>query len=146
MILIGGLSPTPRRDMSTICGALRRWRSRGRHGPFWDCCARTVVTRNCWSCLTLCWARAARRQFAQALVDRDTPAAAAVVFRSLIDDPAINNDERAEALGGLGRCYKQLYVMSRDAGLRSRHLQLSLAAYQRAYQQNPSRVWQGING
>lgn len=86
-----------------------------------------------------------RRQFAQALVDRDTPAAAAVVFRALIDDPAINNDERAEALGGLGRCYKQLYVMSRDAGLRSRHLQLSLAAYQRAYQQSPSRVWQGIN-
>ena len=86
-----------------------------------------------------------RRQFAQALVDRDTPAAAAVVFRSLIDDPAINDDETAEALGGLGRCYKQLYVMSKDAGLRSRHLQLSLAAYQQAYQQNPSRVWQGIN-
>ena len=49
-----------------------------------------------------------RRQFAQALVDRDTPAAAAVVFRSLIDDPAINDDETAEALGGRGRCYKQL--------------------------------------
>jgi S1-C subfamily serine protease len=86
-----------------------------------------------------------RRQFAQALVDRDTPAAAALVFRSLLDDPAINEDERAEALGGLGRCYKQLYVMSKDAGLRSRHLQLSLAAYQQAYEQNPSRVWQGIN-
>jgi len=86
-----------------------------------------------------------RRQFAQALVDRDTPAAAAVVFRSLIDDPAINDDESAEALGGLGRCYKQLYVMSKDTGLRSRHLQLSLAAYQQAYRQNPSRVWQGIN-
>jgi Trypsin-like peptidase domain len=88
---------------------------------------------------------ALRRQFAQGLADRDTPAAAAVVFRSLIADPTISEDERAEALGGLGRCYKDLYVMSKDAGRRSRHLQLSLAAYQQAYQPNPSLVWQGIN-
>jgi hypothetical protein len=88
---------------------------------------------------------AVRRQFAQGLADRNTPAAAALVFRSLIADPTISEDERAEALGGLGRCYKQLYVISKDAGLRSRHLQLSLAAYQQAYEQNPSRVWQGIN-
>ena len=57
---------------------------------------------------------AVRRQFAQGLVDRNTPAAAALVFRSLIADPTISEDERAEALGGLGRCYKQLYVMSRS--------------------------------
>jgi Trypsin-like peptidase domain len=88
---------------------------------------------------------AVRRLFALGLVDRNFPAAAAIAFRSLIADPTISEEERAEALGGLGRCYKQLYVMSKDAGLRSRHLQLSLAAYQQVYQQNPSRVWHGIN-
>jgi hypothetical protein len=88
---------------------------------------------------------AVRRQYAQGLVERDTPAAAAVVYRSLIADPTISEEERAEALGGLGRCYKELYLRSRDAGQRSRHLQLSLDAYQRAYQQNASRVWQGMN-
>jgi Trypsin-like peptidase domain len=88
---------------------------------------------------------AVRRQFAAGLVDRNTPAAAAFEFRSLIDDPTISEDERAEALGGLGRCYKQLYVMSKDAGLRSRYLQRSLATYQQAYQQNASLVWHGIN-
>jgi hypothetical protein len=88
---------------------------------------------------------AVRRQFASGLVDRDFPGAAALVFRSLIDDRTISEDERAEALGGLGRCYKQLYVMSKDAGLRSRHLQRSLAVYQQAYEQNASRVWHGIN-
>ncbi len=86
-----------------------------------------------------------RRQFAQALVDRHTPAAAALVFRSLMEDHDISADEHAEAQGGLGRCEKQLYVMSRDAGLRSRHLQLSLRAYKEAYAQDSSRVWQGIN-
>ncbi len=88
---------------------------------------------------------AVRRLFAQGLVDRDLAGAAALVFRTLIDDPNISEDERAEALGGLGRCHKQLYLMSKDAGLRSRYLQLSLAAYQQAYQPNPSLVWQGIN-
>jgi tetratricopeptide (TPR) repeat protein len=88
---------------------------------------------------------AVQRQFALGLVDRNFPAAAAVVFRSLIADPTISEYERAEALGGLGRCYKQLYMMSKDAGLRSRYLQLALAAYQQAYQPNPSLVWQGIN-
>jgi hypothetical protein len=88
---------------------------------------------------------AVRRQFAQGLVERDSPAAASLAYRQLITDPTISEDERAEALGGLGRCYKQLYVMSKDAGLRSRYLQLSLAAYQQVYQQNASRVWHGIN-
>jgi S1-C subfamily serine protease len=88
---------------------------------------------------------AVRRLFALGLVDRNYPAAAAFTFRSLIADSTISEEERTEALGGLGRCHKQLYVMSNDAGLRSRHLQLSLAAYQEVYQQNASRVWHGIN-
>jgi tetratricopeptide (TPR) repeat protein len=88
---------------------------------------------------------AVRRLFALGLVDRNLAGAAALQFRTLIADPTISEDERAEALGGLGRCYKQLYLTSKDAGLRYRHLQLSLAAYQQAYQQNASRVWPGIN-
>jgi hypothetical protein len=48
--------------------------------------------------------RARDGQFAQVLADRNTPAAAAVVFRSLIADPRISEGRTAEALGGLGRC------------------------------------------
>lgn len=88
---------------------------------------------------------AVKRQFAQALVDRDSPAAALLIFRSLVDDPSVGERERAEAMGGLGRCYKQMYVLNTAGARRSRYLQLAVAAYRGAYEQDRDRVWHGVN-
>jgi Trypsin-like peptidase domain len=88
---------------------------------------------------------AVKRQFAQALVDRETPAASLLIFRTLVNDPGITAAERAEAQGGVGRCYKQMYVLHAAGERRSRYLQLALAAYREAYEQNRDRLWHGIN-
>jgi V8-like Glu-specific endopeptidase len=88
---------------------------------------------------------AVKRQFAQALVDRDSPAASLLIFRTLVADPGVSEGERAEAQGGVGRCYKQMYVLNTAGGLRSRYLQLALAAYRKAYDQDHGRIWHGIN-
>jgi V8-like Glu-specific endopeptidase len=86
-----------------------------------------------------------RRQYAQALVDRENPAASLLIFQSLVDDPDVADNERVEARGGVGRCYKQLFVLHQAAATRSRYLQLSLAAYREAYAEDRRRVWHGIN-
>src|SRR5512132_2725054 len=52
-----------------------------------------------------------KRHFAQALVDRDSPAAALLVYQGILDDPSTPEEERPEALGGKGRCFKQLYLL-----------------------------------
>jgi hypothetical protein len=88
---------------------------------------------------------AVKRQFAQALVDRDSPAASLLLFRSLVEDPDVNEGERVEALGGMGRCFKQMYVLNTAGTRRSRYLQLGLAAYRDAYEKDHDRVWHGIN-
>ena len=41
-----------------------------------------------------------KRQFAQALVDRDSPAAALLVYQGILDDPSTPEEERPEAMGG----------------------------------------------
>ena len=86
-----------------------------------------------------------RRQYAQALADRENPAAALLIFQALVDDPAIGDDERAEARGGIGRCYKQLFVQHGSAAERRRYLQLAVQAYHEAYQEDTHRIWHGIN-
>ena len=88
---------------------------------------------------------AVKRQFAQALVDRDSPAASLLLFRSLVDDPEVNERERVEARGGMGRCFKQMYVLNTAGARRARYLQLALASYLEAYDQDHDRVWHGIN-
>ena len=88
---------------------------------------------------------AVKRQFAQALVDRDSPAASLLIFRSLAADSTTNEAERVEALGGVGRCYKQMYVLNTGGRLRSRYLLLALDAYRTAYDQDHARTWHGIN-
>jgi hypothetical protein len=88
---------------------------------------------------------AVRRQLAQGLVDRDSPAASLLLFRTLEADPAITEEERVEAQGGIGRCYKQMYVLNTASGRRSRYLHLALDAYRNAYDQDHARTWHGIN-
>jgi hypothetical protein len=46
----------------------------------------------------------ARRQYAQALVDGDSPSAALLIYRGIRDDATAPPTERVEAHGGVGRC------------------------------------------
>lgn len=85
-----------------------------------------------------------RHQYAQALVERQNPAASLLIFRALVDDPAASAEERLEARGGVGRCYKQLFVLHSTASSRVGLLQRSLAAYREAHAEQP-RTWHGIN-
>ena len=88
---------------------------------------------------------AVKRMFAQGMVDRDSPAASLLVFRSILENRDVNENERAEAKGGLGRCYKQMYVLNTAGARRSRYLQLALAAYRDAYEQDHDLTWHGVN-
>ena len=78
-----------------------------------------------------------KRQFAQALVDRDSPAAALLVYQGILDDPSTPEAERPEAMGGVGRCHKQLYVLDQVSTRRRRHLPSALTAYQRGVRRGP---------
>jgi hypothetical protein len=87
----------------------------------------------------------ARRQYAQALVDGDNPSAALLIYRGIRDDATAPPTERVEAHGGVGRCYKQLFVTTAEPGRRATYLQRSLDAYLGAYREDRSRYWHGIN-
>lgn len=86
-----------------------------------------------------------KRQFAQALVDRDSPAAARLVYQGILDDPATPAAERPEALGGIGRCHKQLYVLDQVPARKRRHMPAALGAYKEAYDADHRNHWHGIN-
>ena len=88
---------------------------------------------------------AIKRQLAQALVDRDRPAAALLIFRSLIDDPGLTPMERIEAWGGVGRCYKQLYVQGGSPIRRETNLKRAVDAYRQAFVPDHRLIWHGIN-
>ena len=86
-----------------------------------------------------------KRQFAQALVDRDSPAAALLVYQGILDDPSTPEGERPEAMGGVGRCHKQLYLLDQVSPRRRRHLPSALTAYRAAYDEDHGHYWHGIN-
>jgi Trypsin-like peptidase domain len=86
-----------------------------------------------------------KRQFAQALVDRDSPAAARLVYQGILDDSSTPEAERPEALGGIGRCHKQLYVLDQVPARKRRHLPAALAAYHDAYDADHRNYWHAIN-
>lgn len=86
-----------------------------------------------------------RRQYAQALVDRGNPAAALLIYRSLADDPTVSAQEQVEARGGVGRCFKEMFLLHEAGQARARYLTLALAAYQGAFDEDRGRLWPGIN-
>jgi len=88
-----------------------------------------------------------RCEYAQALTDRGMPGAAAELLLGMVDEsenPALH----AEALGMLGRAYKQMSLAT-EIGGSSRHRELVAAAvdaYGRTYQSDPAGcAWHGIN-
>ncbi len=89
-----------------------------------------------------------RRHYAQALIDRGLRVAPEMVLEALAASPAIDDGERAEACGLLGRVYKQLYVATRTtrSSRAPAFLARAIAEYRRGYAISPAEnVWHGIN-
>ena len=63
-----------------------------------------------------------RRQYAQVLVDRANPAAALRFYAELAHDESVRSD-RAEAEGGIGQCYKELFLACNDQSRKNDYLQ-----------------------
>ena len=85
------------------------------------------------------------KHYAQALVDQGRTAPALRIYSRIADDPASPADDHAEARGGVGRCYKQLFLTTGDSGRRVEYLRRALEAYGGLYFADRSRYWHGIN-
>lgn len=88
---------------------------------------------------------AVKRAVAQGLVDRGRAATALLVFRAVHDDPSTAPADRHEALGGIGRCCKELFLAASDPPTREGWLTRAWIAYQGAYDEDRDNVWHGIN-
>lgn len=88
---------------------------------------------------------AVRRQYAQALVDGRNPAVALRLYTELAGDESVPQPDRIEARGGIGRCYKELFLACTYAPRRRDYLRRALGAYLEAYREDPDRTWHGIN-
>jgi len=88
---------------------------------------------------------AVRRQYAQALVDGGNPAVALRLYRELATDEMVPPVDRLEARGGIGRCYKDLFLDCAEPARQRDYLTRSLDAYLAAYTEDTQRTWHGIN-
>ncbi len=93
-----------------------------------------------------------RRQYAQSQLDLGNYTAAIGALENLEHDTSAggaceDTGEYAEAQGLLGRAYKDLYVAADNPKLgRNRdHLEKAISYYRKIYQDDPEKVWQGIN-
>lgn len=89
-----------------------------------------------------------RRAYVQALIDLGSRTAAVSILSDLVTSTAEDPDEHCEALGLLGRTYKQLYVDARAPALeRNRELlRKSLDSYRAAAGDRPEEnSWPAIN-
>jgi V8-like Glu-specific endopeptidase len=85
------------------------------------------------------------RHYAQALVDQGRTAPALRMYASMADDPNASPEDYAEARGGIGRCYKQLFLAATDSERRVSYLRRALEAYGGLYYADQRLYWHGIN-
>src|SRR3954469_22487598 len=91
-------------------------------------------------------AHAVRRHYAQALVDGGNPAVALRLYTELAADETAPRGERVEARGGIGRCYKEMFLACTEQDRRRRFLSRSLEVYLAAYTEDTDvYTWHGIN-
>ncbi len=86
-----------------------------------------------------------RRQYAQVLVDGANPAAALRFYAELAHDESVPERDRAEAEGGIGRCYKELFLACSDPVRKNDYLQRALDAYLDRYRRDSQMTYHGIN-
>ncbi len=86
----------------------------------------------------------ARRQYAQALIERGAVVAGLDVLSELVDG---DGTEAVEAKGLQGRAYKEMFVAGGSAApvRRGTWLDRAVAAYGTVYASDPDAVWHGIN-
>ena len=91
-------------------------------------------------------APAVRRHYALALVEGGHPAVALRLFTGLAADETASRVDRIEARGGIGRCYKEMFLACTEPDRRRRFLSRSLEAYLAAYLEDTDvYTWHGIN-
>jgi V8-like Glu-specific endopeptidase len=91
-------------------------------------------------------APAVRRYYAQALVDGGNLAVALRLYTDLAADETARRRERVEARGGIGRCYKEMFLVCTESDRRWRYLSRSFEVYLAAYLEDPDiYTWNGIN-
>jgi tetratricopeptide (TPR) repeat protein len=88
-----------------------------------------------------------RRQYAQALLDQGNLSAAVAVLERLVGDTEGQPHEHAEALGLLGRAFKQMYIAAQGgpAERRKRFLERAITQYREVYDESAEHRWHGIN-
>jgi V8-like Glu-specific endopeptidase len=87
---------------------------------------------------------AVRRLYAQALVDGHNPALALLVYQGLVKDRSAAPDDRIDARGGVGRCYKELFLAGTDQHRRREHLEASIRWYLRTFEKY-GKTYPGID-
>ena len=91
-------------------------------------------------------APAVRRHYAQALVDGGSLAVALRLYTELAADETAPRGERVEARGGIGRCYKEMFLACTEPDRRRRFLSRSFEVYLAAYMEDTEiYTWHGIN-
>src|SRR4051812_3154507 len=88
-----------------------------------------------------------RRLYAQALIETGKAIAAIDMLQTLAKRLPADHPESLEAMGLLGRAYKQIFFDSRDrASPAARQaLKQAVAAYRKPYEANPANTWHGAN-
>ena len=86
-----------------------------------------------------------RRQYGQALIELGAFDEAREVLESVVRDRAKNPSEGMEARGLIGRSYKQQYVDDPTAPSAADRLQRAIEVYRKAYDEDPTLLWHGIN-
>ncbi len=88
-----------------------------------------------------------RRRYAQVQIETHNVTAAIDMLKAIMARLPSSHPEYAEALGLLGRSYKQMFIDAPDKSgkLARSMLRKSLAAYRRPYEADPAKTWHGIN-
>jgi tetratricopeptide (TPR) repeat protein len=88
-----------------------------------------------------------RRLYAQALIETGKVTAAIDMLQALAKRLPGDHPESLEAMGLLGRAYKQIFFDSRDRTSQAAReaLKQAITAYRKPYEANPANTWHGVN-
>ena len=88
-----------------------------------------------------------RRQYAQCLIDQNLLSAAESVLRDILSDSSTSKAEELEAIGLLGRVYKQRFVTAAQAETDQKQpfIEQAVKEYFLGYSRNNESYWHSIN-
>jgi subtilisin family serine protease/tetratricopeptide (TPR) repeat protein len=86
-----------------------------------------------------------RRQYAQALIEQKQFDHALEVLNSIVEDPASDPGEVAEAYGLMGRTYKQQYLDNPQSPEYHELMRKCMHSYRIVYEKDQSYLWHGVN-